>query len=320
MLSRWFIAALAVSLAPLAHAQSQYPTRPVRLIVPFAPGGGTDIVARILAQKAGELLKQSVVVDNRGGAGGLIGTEMAVRAMPDGYTLGIVTASLPISAAASRLPFDPVRDLTLISMIGETGYLITVHPALPVKTTRDLIAHAKANPGKVTYGSSGTGGAAHLSGELFDLLAGVKTVHVPYKSSGIALTDLLAGQIQMIYGSLPVVVPHMKSGRLRVVSITTAKRSRALPDVPTIAESGVPGYDAITWYGLMGPKGLHKDAAARWQAIVSEAMQTRELKDRFDADGLDFPELGPAYFSTVLRRDIEKWAKVVKAANIKLAQ
>jgi tripartite-type tricarboxylate transporter receptor subunit TctC len=311
----------ALMLCATAYAQQPtYPARPVRLIVPFAPGGGTDIVARIVAQKAGELLRQSVVVDNRSGAGGLIGTEIAVRALPDGYTLGIVTASLPISAAASRVPFDPVRDLTLISMIGETGYLITMHPALPVRTTKELIAYAKANPGKVTYGSSGTGGTAHLSGELFDLLAGTRTVHVPYKSSGPALTDLLAGQISMIYGSLPVVVPHMSSGRLRVVSITTSKRSRALPAVPTIAESGVPGYDALTWYGLMGPRGLQKDAASRWQTIIRESMQSRELKERFDADGLDYPELGPEYFGTVLKRDIAKWTKVVQAANIKLAQ
>jgi tripartite-type tricarboxylate transporter receptor subunit TctC len=288
--------------------------------VPFPAGSTTDLVGRILADRLGESLGQRVVVDNRGGAGGLIGTELAVRAAPDGYTLGVVTASLPISAAVSRLAFDPVNDLTLISMIGETGYLITVHPSLPVKTTKDLIAYAKANPGKVTYGSSGTGGAAHLSGELFDLLAGVKTTHVPYKSSGPALTDLLAGQISMIYGSLPVVMPQMNSGRLRVISITTAKRSRALPNVPTIAESGVPGYDALTWYGLMGPKGLAKPVVARWQQIMSDAMQSRELKERFDVDGLDYPELGPDYFRRVLTRDIEKWAKVVKAANIRLSQ
>jgi tripartite-type tricarboxylate transporter receptor subunit TctC len=303
-----------------AQAQAVYPARPVRLIVPFAPGGGTDIVARIIAQKAGELLRQSVVVDNRGGAGGLIGTEMAVRAAPDGYTLGVVTASLPISASVSRLAFDAANDLTLISMVGETGYLITLHPAVPAKTTKELIAYAKAYPGKVTYGSSGTGGTAHLSGELFDLLAGTKTVHVPYKSSGPALTDLLAGQISMIYGSLPVVMPHMSSGRLRVVSITTEKRSRALPNVPTLAESGVPGYDALTWYGVMGPKGLPKPIVARWQSVISDAMQSRELKERFDLDGLDYPELGPDYFGKVLRRDIAKWSKVVKAANIKLAQ
>ena len=303
-----------------AYAQKSYPAKPVRLIVPFAPGGGTDIVARIVAQKAGELLKQPVVVDNRGGAGGLIGTELAVRAMPDGYTFGVVTASLPISAAVGRLPFDPINDLTLISMLGETGYLITLHPSVPAKTTKELIAHAKANPGKVTYGSSGTGGTAHLSGELFDLLAGTRTVHVPYKSTGPALTDLIAGQIQMIYGSLPVVVPHMNGGRLRVVSITTAKRSRALPNVPTIAESGVPGYDALTWYGIMAPKSLPKPIVDRWQTLVSDAMQSRELKERFDLDGLDYPELGPQYFRSVLKRDIDKWTKVVKAANIKLAQ
>ena len=314
------VSLVAALCAGAAGAQSTYPSRPVRLIVPFAPGGGTDIVARIVAHKAGELLKQTVVVDNRGGAGGLIGTEMAVRAVPDGYTLGVVTASLPISAATSRLAYDPVRDFTLISLLGETGYLITVHPSLPIKTTKDLIGYARANPGKITYGSSGTGGTAHLSGELFDLLAGVKTVHVPYKSSGPALTDLLAGQISMIYGSLPVVMPQMNSGKLRVISITTAKRSRALPNVPTIAESGVPGYDALTWYGIVGPKGMQREHANRWQAIVAEAMQSRELKERFDADGLDYPELGPAYFGTVLKRDIDKWAKVVKAANIKLAQ
>ena len=320
MFCRYLVASALAAVAFVAHAQPNYPTRPVRLIVPFAPGGGTDIVARIIAAKAGEILKQTVVVDNRGGAGGLIGTEMAVRAVADGYTLGVVTASLPISAATQRLPYDALRDFTLISMLGETGYLITVHPSLPIKTTKDVIAYAKASPGKLTYGSSGTGGTAHLSGELFDLLAGVRTTHVPYKSSGPALTDLLAGQISMIYGSLPVVVPHINSGKLRVVSITTAKRSRALPNVPTIAESGVPGYDALTWYGIVGPRALQRDAASRWQAVVSEAMQSKELKDRFDADGLDFPELGPAYFSDVLKRDIEKWAKVVKAANIKLAQ
>jgi tripartite-type tricarboxylate transporter receptor subunit TctC len=179
----------------------------------------------------------------------LIGTELAVRATPDGYTLG--TASLPISAAASRLPFNPVNDLTLISMIGETGYVLTLHPTVPARTTKELIAHAKANPGKLTYGSSGTGGTAHLSGELFDLLAGTKMVHVPYKSSGPALTDLLAGHINMIYGSGPVVMPLMSSGKLRAIAVTTEKRSRALPSIPSVAESGVPSYDSITWYGLM---------------------------------------------------------------------
>ena len=314
------IAALACTAFTHAAYSQTYPTKPVRLIIPFAPGGGTDIVGRVVAQKASDITRQSVVVDNRGGAGGLIGTELAVRAVPDGYTLGVVTASLPIAAGFGRLTFDPMKDLTLISMLGETGYLLTLHPSLPVKTTKELIAYAKANPGKVTYGSSGTGGAAHLSGELFDLLAGTKMTHVPYKSSGPALTDLLGGQILMIYGSGPVTARHAKTGRLRVIAITSSKRSRALPDVPTVAESGVPGYEAITWYGLMGPKGIPRPIVARWQAIVKEALESREMKERFDADGLDMPEPGPAYFQQVLRRDLDKWSKVIKAANITIGK
>ena len=299
-------------------AQSDYPNKPVRLIVPFAPGGGTDIVARLMAQKAGENLKQSVVVDNRGGAGGVIGMEMAVRAVPDGYTLGIVSGSIATTAAANKLPFDPVRDITPVSMLGEAGFLLTVNPAVPAKTTQELIAYAKANPGKITYGSSGTGGTSHLVGELFDLMAGTQMTHVPYKSSGPALTDMLGGQIQMIYGSSPLVVPQMNSGRLRVIAITTLKRSRALPNIPTVAESGVPAFETITWYALSGPRGLPSAIVVRWQNAVSAALQSREMKERFELDGLDAPEVGAAYFNQVLQRDLAKWTKVVKAKNLKL--
>ena len=313
------IAVAALSFcASFATAQS-YPTKPVRLIVPFAPGGGTDIVARIMAQRATEALKQSVVVDNRGGAGGLVGMEMIVRATPDGYTLGMVTASIGTTAAAYKLPYDPVTDMAPINIVAETGYLLTLHPSLPVKNTQDLIVYAKSHPGKVSYGSSGTGGTAHLAGELFDLMAGVKTTHVPYKSSGPALIDLIAGQIEMIYGSVPVVVPHMKTGKLRVISITTLKRSGALPDIPTVAESGVPGYETITWYGLVGPKALPRAVATRWQDTLGAALQTREMRERFQLDGLEAGEAGSAYLGGIIKRDIEKWARVVKAANLKLA-
>jgi tripartite-type tricarboxylate transporter receptor subunit TctC len=309
---------VAVALAPLvAFAQSEYPNKPVRLIVPFAPGGGTDIVARVMAQKAGEILKQSVVIDNRGGAGGVIGMEMTVRATPDGYTLGIVSGSIATTAAAYTLPFDPVKDLAPISMLGEAGFLLTLNPSVPAKTTQELIAYAKANPGRITYGSSGTGGTSHLVGELFDLMAGTQMTHVPYKSSGPALTDMLGGQIQMIYGSSPLVTPQMSAGRLRVIAITTLKRSRALPNIPTVAESGVPGFETITWYGLMGPKGLPSNVSARWQAALTAALQSREMKERFELDGLDAPEVGTAYFNQVLQRDLTKWARVVKAKNIK---
>jgi tripartite-type tricarboxylate transporter receptor subunit TctC len=300
-----------------AEAQSDYPIKPIRLIVPFAPGGGTDIVARVMAQKAGEVLKQSVVVDNRGGAGGLIGMEMAVRATPDGYTLGIVSGSIATTAAAYKLPYDPVKDIAPISMLGEAGYLITLNPALPARSTAELIAYAKANPGKITYGSSGTGGTSHLVGEYFDLMAGTQMTHVPYKSSGPALTDMLGGQIQMIFGSSPLIVPQMSSGRLRVIAITTLKRSRALPAIPTVAESGVPGFETITWYALSGPRGLPQNVVSRWQAALTAAQKSREMKERFVLDGLDAPEVGADYFNQVLQRDLAKWARVVKAKGLK---
>ena len=309
--------ALACAASLSAVAQSDYPNRPIRLIVPFAPGGGTDIVARVMAQKASEVLKQSVVVDNRGGAGGVIGMEMAVRATPDGYTLGIVSGSIATTAAAYKLPYDPVKDIAPISLLGEAGYLITLNAALPVKTTAELIAYAKANPGKLAYGSSGTGGTSHLVGEYFDLMEGTQMTHVPYKSSGPALTDMLGGQIQMIFGSSPLIVPQMNAGRLRVIAITTLKRSRALPTIPTVAESGLPGFETITWYALSGPRGLPPAVATRWQATVTTALQSREMKERFELDGLDAPEVGAAYFNQVLHRDLAKWAKVVKAKGLK---
>jgi tripartite-type tricarboxylate transporter receptor subunit TctC len=257
------------------------------------------------------------VVDNRGGAGGVIGMEMAVRATPDGYTLGLVSGSIATTAAAYKLPYDPVQDLAPISMVGEVGYLITLNPSVPAKNTAELIAYAKANPGKITYGSSGTGGTSHLVGEYFDLMAGTQMTHVPYKSSGPALTDMLGGQIQMIFGSSPLIAPQMSSGRLRVIAITTLKRSRALPAIPTVAESGLPGFETITWYALSGPRGLPPQVVTRWQAALTTALQSREMKERFDLDGLDAPEVGTAYFSQVLQRDLAKWAKVVKAKGLK---
>jgi tripartite-type tricarboxylate transporter receptor subunit TctC len=314
-------ATVVASFAFGLHAQAadHYPNHPIRLIVPFAPGGGTDIVARATALKMGEVLKQTVVVDNRGGAGGVIGMGMIVRAPPDGCTLGLGTGSIATSAALTKLPYDPVKDVQAISMIAETGYLLVIHPSLPVKTTRELIAYAKANPSKVTYGSSGTGGTAHLAGELLDLLAGTKMTHVPYKSSGPALTDLLGGQISMIYGSLPVIVPQMSSGRFRVIANTTLKRSRRLPDIPTVAESGVPGYDTTTYFCLIGPKGMPNELLSRLQTALKDALQSKELKDRFEVDGLEVPEMGSAYLERVIKADIEKWTRVVKAANIRVS-
>ena len=244
--------------------------------------------------------------------------EMTVRAAPDGYTMGIISGSIATTAACCALPYDPVRDIAPVSMIAETGYLLTVNPSLPAKTVRELIAYAKANPGRINYGSSGTGSTSHLAGEQFDVLAGTKMTHVPYKSSGPALTDLLGGQIQLVYGSMPLVVPQMNSNRLRVIAITTLKRNRALPEVPTIAESGLPEYETVTWYGLMGPKGLPRSIVARWQNALADAVQSREMKDRLDLDGLEVPEAGSAHLLKTIERDIVKWTRVVKAGNLKL--
>lgn len=312
------VVVMSVLPATAFAADAPYPVKPIRLIVPFATGGGTDIVSRVMAQKIGDILKQPVVVDNRGGAGGVIGMEMTVRAAPDGYTMGIISGSIATTAACCALPYDPVRDIAPVSMIAETGYLLTVNPSLPAKTVRELIAYAKANPGRINYGSSGTGSTSHLAGEQFDVLAGTKMTHVPYKSSGPALTDLLGGQIQLVYGSMPLVVPQMNSNRLRVIAITTLKRNRALPEVPTIAESGLPEYETVTWYGLMGPKGLPRSIVARWQSALADAVQSREMKDRLDLDGLEVPEAGSAHLLNTIERDIVKWTRVVKAGNLKL--
>src|SRR6185503_6683144 len=249
-------AILGLLLASGVHAQQNYPTKPIRLIVAFAPGGPTDIVARMLAQKLTETFKQTVVVDNRPGGGGPIGTETAVRANPDGYTMLLFAGgAYAANAALHKLPYDPVNDVSPIAMIGESGFVVTLHPSVPVKSIKELIAYDKANPGKLNYGSGGAGSASHLAAELFNQMAGTKMTHVPYKGGGPALNDLLGGQIQLILGGLPQIIPHVKSNRLRGIAVTTAKRSNAVPDIPTVGET-VPGYETVAWYGVLGPKAL----------------------------------------------------------------
>jgi len=310
--------ALASATAGGASAPGNYPTKPIRLIVPFAPGGGTDVVSRLVAQSVSESFGQPVIVDNRAGSGGLLGMEMTARASADGYTLGVVSGSIATNAAARKLSFDPVRDIIPVSVMAETGFLLTLNPGVQARNTNELVALAKASPGKLSYGSSGVGATSHLAAELFDLLAGTKMVHIPYKSTGPALTDLLSGQIALTYGSLPVVIPHMQSGRLRVLAITSPKRSKALPDVLTIAESGVPGYDVLTWYGVIAPQGLSKPMLARWHAAMEGALQSRAIQERFKSDGLEVPETGTRYFADAIRRDIAKWAVVFKKGDIRL--
>jgi tripartite-type tricarboxylate transporter receptor subunit TctC len=305
--------------AGLAQNRS-YPDKPVRLVLPIAAGGGLDIVMRPLAQRLSESLKQAVVVDNRPGGGGTIGSATIVRAEADGYTVGGVSGSFATNAAIYKLPFDPLA-VTLICMIGESGYLVTLPPASPFKSITDLIAHAKANPGKLNYGSSGYGGSTHLATELFELLAGVKMTHVPYKSTGAVLTAMFGGEIQLIFGAtMPSVVPQLKAGRVRVIAITTLKRSNLLPVVPTVAESGLPGYEAVVWYGVLGPKGMPKDVVARLNRELAVILRSSDVRGRMASEGLELPETAPDYFRKVLQRDIAKWSRVVKEGNIKVDQ
>lgn len=310
------VAALALA-ACAANAQGtrSYPNKPIRLLVPFAPGGGTDIVARVLAQKLTESFKQSVVVDNRAGGGGTIGAELAVRAAPDGYTMIMVSGSYSTNAALYKLPYDPVNDITPLALIGETGFVLSLHPSLPIKSAKELIDYAKANPRKLNYASTGTGGITHLATELFDMLAGVQMTHVPYKGTGPALNDLLGGQIQLMFGAMPAMVPHIKTNRLRGVAVTTTKRNNAVPDLPPLAET-LPGYEAVLWYASWGPKGLPRDIVALWNNEINRIVGTQEMKDRMAGEGLEPAGGPPERFRDVLQRDVAKWTKVVKTAGV----
>ena len=322
---RYAVFALAVVIAVAGgHASAQkksdaYPTKPIRMIVPFAPGGGTDIVARAMAQRLTESLGQSVVVDNRSGGGGTIGAETTVRSVPDGYTLAMVSGSYAANAALFKLPYDPVNDVTPIALIGQTGFLVSLHPSVPAKTIKELIALAKAKPNSLNFASTGTGGITHLATELFTLMTEVKMTHIPYKGTGPALIDLLGGQVQLMFGAMPAMVPQHKVGKVRGIAVTTSKRNGAAPDVPTVAET-VPGYEAILWYAFFGPKNLPKNAVTLLNAEINKALFTPEMKERLASEGVDPVGGPPSVFGETLKRDVPKWAKVVKDANIKSIQ
>jgi len=293
-----------------------YPSKPIRFISPFPAGGPVDAVARLLTPRLSEAFKQTVVVDNRPGASGMIGIETCVRAAPDGYTMMIVSGSYAASAALYQLSYDPVNDVTPIALLGESLHLVSVHSSVPVASIKELIAYDKANPGKLNYGSSGTGGSVHLATELFNQMAGTKMTHVPYKGQGPVLNDLLGGQIQLFIGSPIITYPHVKANRLRGIAVTGAKRSAAMPDIPTVAET-VPGYEAVTWQAVLGPKALPKDITLRWNMEIDRILQLPELRARLVGDAMEPVGGPPARFLEVLKRDVAKWQKVVKTAGIK---
>lgn len=310
---------LLATLTPFCvYAQGAFPSKSIRLIVPFAPGGGTDIVARMLAQKLNLAFKQPVVVDNRAGGGGLVGAEIAVRPTPDGYTVVMMSGSYATNAATHKLSYDPVSDVQPLGLIGDTAFVVAVHPSVQAKTIKDLVALAKAKPGWLNYGSSGAGGPAHLAGELFDIVAGTRMTHVPYKGTGLALNDLLGGQIQLIFGSAPSTIPLVKSGQLRALAVTTTKRSAAMPDFPTVAEAGMPGDEVVLWYGVLGSKALPASIVQRWNTEIRNATKVPDMRERLLSEGSDIADSPPEVFQGVLKRDVEKWRDVVARAKVSL--
>jgi tripartite-type tricarboxylate transporter receptor subunit TctC len=315
--------ALVASSFAIAQAQKDaapgYPSKPIRLIVPFAPGGGSDITARYLASKLNEAWGQAVVADNRAGANGTIALDTCAKAPPDGYTLTTMSATHATNVSLySKMPYDLTRDFAFVTQTTAQPYALVINPQLPVKSVKELIAHAKANPGKLNYGSSGTGGASHLSGALLDSLAGIKTVHIPYKGGAPAMTDVIAGQIQMLFSSVMQSHAHIKSGRLRALAVTTAKRVKAEPDLPTMQEAGVPGYEVAQWYGILAPAKTPKPIVTKLNAELVRILGTREAAERLAADGSEPAGTSPEEFGAYVKAEIAKWGKVIKEAGIHL--
>jgi tripartite-type tricarboxylate transporter receptor subunit TctC len=296
----------------------EYPTKTVRIIVPFAPGGGSDFIGRFIAQKLSERLGQQFIVDNRPGAGGNLGAEQAVKAAPDGYTLLLIAGSYTVNPSLYKLPFDSGNDISPIIQLSEGPFVVAVHPSVPVKTLKELMDLAKKQPDKLAYASAGQGSITHLASELFLDMAKVKVVHVPYKGTGPALNDAIAGNVQMIFGSVSTSLQHIKSGRLHGLAVTTSKRISAAPELPTVAEAGLPGYEVILWHGLVGPKGMPKAIVDRLNKEAGQILKSKTMEDLLAADGVTPAGGTPEQFKTLIKSDIERWRKVVERAGIKV--
>lgn len=312
------VAHAAVSSAQKAPAAPDYPTRPIRIIVPQSPGASTDLTARLVAQKLNEAFKQPIVVDNRPGASGITGTELVARAAPDGYTLMVVASSFSINPALQRkLPYDPIRDFTTVSQLSKFPNMLAAHPSVPVKTLQDVIALAKAKPGQLNYASAGSGTGTHMTAELLKQMTGIDFVHIPYKGGGPAMAAAMGGQTQLIIGTTVGLLPHVRAGKLRAIALTSAKRSAAAPEIPTFAESGVPGYEHEPWNGMFGPARIPKPVLAKINAEVVRILHAPEVKKIFEHEGAEPVGNSPEEFAAVIKSELAKWAKVVKAAGIK---
>jgi len=311
------IFAVLALAAGLAQSQ-QYPTKPVRIIAPFAPGGGTDFIARLIAQKLTERLGHQVIVENKPGAGGNLGAEFAVKSAPDGYTLLLVAGSYTVNPSLYKLSFDPVNDIMPLVQLSQGPFVVAVHPSVPANNLKELIELARRQPDKLSYASAGSGSITHLASELFLDMAKVKIVHIPYKGTGPALNDTIAGSTQLIFGSVSTTLQFIKSGRLRGLAVTTPRRISALPDLPTVAEAGVPGYEVVLWHGLVAPKGVPRPIVDRLNREANEVLKAKDMGDLLATDGVAPAGGTPEQFRAVIKADIERWRGVVKQANIKV--
>jgi len=307
----------AIVLAAGAASGQPYPSRPVRLIVPTGPGGGTDLVGRVIAQKLSQSLGQTFVVDNRGGAGTTLGTELAAKSPPDGYTLVLEHVSLAFNTSYYRkLPYDAQKDFAPVALAAIQPYIVTVHPSLPATSVRELVALARARPGAIAYGSGGPGSGPFMGAELLKFMTKTNMLHVPYRGAGLAFNDLISGQVQVMVATASLALPHTAAGRVRALAVTSAKRIPARPELPTVAESGVPGFDFSTWYGVLAPAGTPRAIVDKLNGEITRIMDDPETQRRFAGEGLDVLKSTPAEFAAFIARDIGKWAKVVKATGL----
>jgi len=313
----FLLLSVVLGAAQTALAADPWPARPIRMIVAYPPGGGTDQVGRVMADQLTQHLGQNVILDNRGGATGNIGTELAARAVPDGYTLlmGNVAPNAVNVSLFKKLAFDPVKDFSPISLVAVTPNILVAHPSMPLKTVKELLALAKAKPGTLNFPSAGVGSSSHLAGELLKSLAKIDMVHVPFKGGGPALVAMISGEVQIMFATMPAAMPHVKSGKARPIAVTTAKRSLAMPELPTIAEAGVTGYEASTWYGLLAPARTPKPIVDRLHAETVKIL-AGPVRQRLEVQGFEPIGGTPAEFSATIKSEIVKWAKVIKDANI----
>jgi tripartite-type tricarboxylate transporter receptor subunit TctC len=317
-----FALALSIALFAIAvQAQAQpYPSQPIKMIVPFTAGGTTDILARTIGQKLSEAWRQPVIVENKPGAGGNIGADAVAKAKPDGYTIlmGTIGTQSINASLYSKMPYDAAKDFAPITLVAVVPNLLVVHPSVSAKTVGELVALAKAKPGQLNFASSSTGGSPHLAGEMFKQMTGADIVHVPYKGSAPALTDLLGGQVALMFDNMPSALPHVKAGKLRALGVTSARRSQAVPDIPTIAESGVAGYEVDSWFGILAPAGTPKEVVGKLNAEIVRILQMPDVRQRLQEQGAEPVGGTPEQFDEHIRKETVKWARVVKASGAKV--